>query len=290
MTKMTKTTKKSFQGLGIVIIVLLAINLIFNTINFFNKWVGANSTLAIEQLKAGGAENFDIMTQIFKSPKYQEQQKKNLLQTLESFKWEAEAQWDTQKVAVDTTNNADMVKKIKNIMDDAHILWNKDARFTILEYSEFFCPYCKRQHDQGTIETVMKNFDGNVNTVHRHFIVHPGAERYSEASECIADIEGVDAYYKFIDKAFGLSSAINDASLDTIIKDMWRNSKKIHACIDDGTFANKIDAETQEGRSLFGIKGTPGNVIIDHKTGKFVLIPGAYPAEKFIEEINKLMQ
>jgi thioredoxin-related protein len=36
------------------------------------------------------------------------------------------------------------------------------------------------------------------------------------------------------------------------------------------------------------VTGTPGNVIIDKQTGKFVLIPGAYPAEKFVEEIEKM--
>jgi thioredoxin-related protein len=39
---------------------------------------------------------------------------------------------------------------------------------------------------------------------------------------------------------------------------------------------------------LFGVSGTPGNVIVDKQTGKFILIPGAYPPEKFIEEIEKM--
>ena len=39
---------------------------------------------------------------------------------------------------------------------------------------------------------------------------------------------------------------------------------------------------------MFGISGTPGNVIIDRETWKFVVIPWAYPVEKFVEEIEKL--
>jgi len=39
---------------------------------------------------------------------------------------------------------------------------------------------------------------------------------------------------------------------------------------------------------LFGVSGTPGNVIIDNESGEFVLIPGAYPMEKFEEEIENL--
>jgi predicted DsbA family dithiol-disulfide isomerase len=43
-----------------------------------------------------------------------------------------------------------------------------------------------------------------------------------------------------------------------------------------------------QGNQLFGVNGTPGNVIIDRETGKFELISGAYPVESFVEAINKM--
>ncbi len=71
----------SIKSLAIVVIVLLAANLFFNIISVFNK----SNALAMEELKAGGKENFEIMRQIFQSPTYQSQQKSNLLQTLQTF-------------------------------------------------------------------------------------------------------------------------------------------------------------------------------------------------------------
>jgi thioredoxin-related protein len=41
---------------------------------------------------------------------------------------------------------------------------------------------------------------------------------------------------------------------------------------------------------LFGVSGTPGNVIIDRETGKYNVLPGAYPAENFIEMINSMKE
>ncbi|NOZ43925.1 MAG: DsbA family protein [bacterium] len=160
----------------------------------------------------------------------------------------------------------------------------------MLEYSELFCPYCRRQHNNGVIDAVLNNYKGEVNASFRNFIVHPGAKKYAEAAECVADIKGEKAYNEFIDKAFHLDSAINDQSMETILKEIGVSSKKVNACIDKGTFADRVDTETTEGRTLFGVKGTPGNVIIDRETGEFILIPGAYPKEKFIEEIDKLMK
>jgi hypothetical protein len=43
-----------------------------------------------------------------------------------------------------------------------------------------------------------------------------------------------------------------------------------------------------QGNKLFGVNGTPGNVIIDRETGKFELISGAYPVETFVETINNM--
>lgn len=290
---MPKKTQ-SVKSLAIVIIVLLAVNLLFSAINIFDK-NGPSNALSMEQLKAWGEENFEIMKQIFESPTYKEQQKSNLLQTLQTFGWEVnketvETNTEKGEETVTVENDKDMIEQFAKIMDDAHIVWNKDARFTILEYSELFCPYCKRQHNEGNINAVLEEFDGEVNSAFRNFIVHPGAKKFAEAGECIADLEGTDAHIEFIDKAFNLNSAINDTTLESILDEMWIKSKKINDCIDKGTFSSKVDAQTQEGRTLFAVKGTPGNVIIDHETGRFILIPGAYPASKFIEEINNLMK
>jgi thioredoxin-related protein len=69
---------------------------------------------------------------------------------------------------------------------------------------------------------------------------------------------------------------------------LWIKSKDFNECVENSTYTTEVNDQTNEWRSLFNVTGTPGNVIIDKETGKFVLIPWAYPAEKFIEEIEKM--
>lgn len=52
----------------------------------------------------------------------------------------------------------------------------------------------------------------------------------------------------------------------------------------------QINASIQEGQTVFGINGTPGNVILDKQTGKYVIISGAYPFDKFDQELQNLMK
>lgn len=59
-------------------------------------------------------------------------------------------------------------------------------------------------------------------------------------------------------------------------------------CRFSGRHTQTVNNQTNEWRTLFGVNGTPWNVIVDRETWKFVAIPWAYPVEKFIEEIEKL--
>jgi hypothetical protein len=47
------------------------------------------------------------------------------------------------------------------------------------------CPYCKRQSDNGTINTVIENYEGEVNALFRNFIVHGAAAKLGEGIACV---------------------------------------------------------------------------------------------------------
>lgn len=290
-TKKTTTTNKNLPIWHILIIALLGLNLAFNIISAFEtKGTEPSSALEVEVLKAGGEENFKLMKEIFESPAYQAQQKTNLQQTLQAFgRNDAET---IQAPKVETKENKDELaankKKFKEMAKTAKFVGNDDARFTIYEYSELHCPYCQRQHNQGTLNATLKELDGEVNTAYKHFIVHPSAQKYAEAAECITDQLGDKGHIEFIHKAFSLKSAINDSSLETIIDEMDVNKEDVMTCLDEGKYTQLVQDESNEGRA-FGVSGTPGNLIVDNDTGRYTLVPGAYPADKFIEEIKKLM-
>lgn len=94
--------------------------------------------------------------------------------------------------------------------------------------------------------------------------------------------------HSFIKTAFANEDGLTVDTLISIAWDLWLSEEKLKSCIEIEKHKDEITKQTSEWRNLFGINWTPGNVIIDNENGEFVVIPWAYPAEKFIEEIEKL--
>ncbi len=91
---------------------------------------------------------------------------------------------------------------VEDMLKSTPIRGKKDARFTIIEYTELLCPYCQRHSQAGTINAVIEKFPDEVNSVSRHFIIHwDEALQLASAMECVAEINP-DAYYKTFEEAF----------------------------------------------------------------------------------------
>ena len=91
---------------------------------------------------------------------------------------------------------------VENMLASTPIRGKKDARFTIIEYTELLCPYCQRHSQAGTINAVIEQFPEEVNSVSRHFIIHGDeALQLAAAMECIAELNP-DAYHKAFEEAF----------------------------------------------------------------------------------------
>lgn len=91
------------------------------------------------------------------------------------------------------------------ISENDHIYGNKDAKVTVIEYSDFECPFCRSFHP--VVERAVNSFDGEVNWVYRHFpleAIHPNARNMAHASECVAELGGNDAFWAFSDQLFGI--------------------------------------------------------------------------------------
>jgi protein-disulfide isomerase len=100
----------------------------------------------------------------------------------------------------------DQAAKLPKLKDQDHVRGKKDAEVLLIEYSDFQCPYCQRFHP--TTLQILKDYSNEVGYVYRHFPLdqlHPYARPAAEASECIKEIGGEDAFWKFADKAFGTS-------------------------------------------------------------------------------------
>jgi protein-disulfide isomerase len=184
---------------------------------------------------------------------------------------------DTGDEAVD-----DLSKNVPEVTDADHIRGNKDAKIVLIEYSDYECPYCNRFHP--TMLEVMDNYGDDVAWVYRHFPLsfHPHAQILAEASECVAEYAGNDAFWAFSDSVYSAMAddSIYDAdgeniSQSTIVEmavATGANQADIESCLDNGEMTAKVK-EQAAGGTKAGVTGTPGTIIVSDNG--FEKIPGA---------------
>jgi protein-disulfide isomerase len=155
-----------------------------------------------------------------------------------------------------------------------------DALVTIVEFSDYQCPSCKRA--QQALGQVMKEFEGKVRLVHKDFPVptHKGALPAALAARCAA-AQGV--FWEYHDLLY---LAVPDFSRDDLVRYAGRLSLDREAfatCLDTHQFRKQIEADVSEGRAL-NLRGTPTFLV----NGKPLV--GAQPIEAFREAIRDALR
>ncbi len=177
-----------------------------------------------------------------------------------------------------------------------HVFGAALAEATIIEYSDFECPYCKNFH--GTPQEVVKRFGGKVNFVWRHFPLefhNPMAQREAEASECAAKIGGNDVFWKYADAIMqrtasnGQGMPAGDGNpLLALARQLNLDTESFQKCLDAGDGRTRI-AEDQKDGAGAGVNGTPGVIIRNNKTGKSLPIAGAVPADVLEARVREVL-
>ena len=167
---------------------------------------------------------------------------------------------------------------MRAVSKDDHLRGDKNAKVTIVEYSDMECPFCQSFHV--TMQQVMTAYAGKVNWVYRHFpldSLHPEARGKAEAAECVADLGGNDAFWKFIDADFGTPgfalANVTDAAAAAGV-----DAKKFADCYNAKKFATAVQDDATDAASA-GANGTPYSVIIG-ADGSKTPINGAIPFER----------
>jgi protein-disulfide isomerase len=169
------TTEKKNETMTMLVIGLLVLNILFGVyLSFFKR-----DALWLETLKVGGADNMKLAVQLYQADSYKQQQKTTLEEILGSMNTAGatQPQAPTDSQAGATAVQGDTAK-FAAIIKDGYILGKKDARITIIEYSDFLCPFCKRHYDAQTIENLIKKYPNDVNMVFRQMPLpqlHPTA-------------------------------------------------------------------------------------------------------------------
>lgn len=163
----------------------------------------------------------------------------------------------------------------------------KDAKVTIVEFSDFQCPYCARAH-QTISEQVMKEYDGKVKLVYKNFPLgfHKWAEPAGIAGAC-AYQQDPASFWKFYDFMFMNQQQITPENVKEKSQEALKGTKvdmaKWNDCYDNKKTLDKVKADMAEGSSV-GVTGTPAFIINGRK------ISGAQPFPNFKAVIDDELQ
>jgi len=153
----------------------------------------------------------------------------------------------------------------------------QDAKITIVEFSDFECPYCSRALP--AVEQVLKAYPDQVRLVFRHFPLsfHPNAQKAGEASMCAHD-QG--KFWEMHDVLFQNQQALDVPSLKGYAKNLGLDTAAFDSCLDSGKHANTIRSDMAAGEAA-GVNGTPAFFV------NGVPLSGAVPFEQFKAVIDE---
>jgi len=165
-------------------------------------------------------------------------------------------------------------------VDDDAVKGDPNAPVTMVEFSDYECPFCGRYFNEVLPQIISAYVDtGKVKIVFRDFPLsfHPDAQKAAEAAECAGE---QDAYWEMHDMLYSNQQALDVDSLKGYASELGLNTADFNDCLDSGAMAAEVAADIAEGKS-YGVEGTPASFI------NGVLIGGAYPFEEFQRVIEE---
>lgn len=272
----SKIAKTTFLGLSIAAIALLLILALGDLHRIDNKLDQVISTLTSESDGASSVSAEEIAKMVRDQIAFEEQQSK-----LRAFERVA-TKYDAAERGVTTSEP---------------VYGNPDAEFTIIEFSDYECPYCAKFHE--IPKKVVDVHQGQVNWAYKHFPLgfhNPAAKEAAVYSECVKRNVGNRAFWAFSDLYFtksqlnGKGIASNNSG-DSGVRSLALMSgiepEVLDACVSDPEIEQYVDNDMEFGRK-FGVTGTPGVFVLHTPSGQVQQVGGYVQADKIIQAMNRM--
>lgn len=148
-------------------------------------------------------------------------------------------------------------------VDDDPVLGNANAKITMIEFSDYECPFCKRYFDE-TYELIKKEYveKGLVKIVYRDLPLsfHANAHKEAQAAECVREQGGDSAYFTYHDEMFkrttsnGTGLALDQLSV--IATEIGFNGAAVQTCLDSEKYKAEVDKDLSDAAKVTA-SGTP---------------------------------
>lgn len=163
-------------------------------------------------------------------------------------------------------------------VDDDPYLGPEDAEITLIEFSDYECPFCTRWHAD-VFKPLMEKYPDQIRFVYRDFPLpsHPNAIPAAEAANCARE-QG--AFWEFHDQLFQTGQGLNATLYQDIASALGLDMEKFKQCVETRTFQAEVDADFQYAANL-GVSSTPTFFL------NGIPIVGAQPFEFFDEVVRR---
>jgi len=183
-------------------------------------------------------------------------------------------------LAQDSGNTAPEQQKVEASAGDIPFKGQKSAPITIIEFSDFQCPYCERFYTQ-TLPLIDENYikTGKVKLTFRNFPLsfHQYAQKAAEASECANE---QNKFWEYHNKLFENQNSLDTDSLKKYASELGLDTGKFNSCLDTGKMKSVVQKDFDDG-AKYGVSGTPAFFI------NGISIVGAQPYETFKQIIDQ---
>ena len=164
-------------------------------------------------------------------------------------------------------------------IDDDPILGPEDASITIIEFSDFECPYCRRWH-QEVLPQLIEDYPDQVRLVYRDFpltSIHANAVPAAVAANCAAEQDG---YWEFNELLFNSEQGLSSDAYQQYAEEIGLDMESFTECLDSNRYEDEVLADF-EFASQLGIRSTPTFFI------NGIALVGAQPYEVFKQVIDQ---
>ncbi|WP_337286320.1 thioredoxin domain-containing protein [Candidatus Methylomirabilis sp.] len=225
------------------------------------KALQENPNILIEAIKANRKAVFDIINQT-------------------GLEEQARAQREAEETGRQAYEDA-FKNPFKPAIDNkTRIRGNKDAKYTLVEYSDFQCPYCASAYP--TVEELRKRHGNDLRFIYKHLPLpfHTQAMPAAQWLEAVA-IQSPEKAWKFHDILFKNQDKLGIDFFKKTAKDLGVDVERCEKDAESQAVKDRIAADIEEAKQ-FGFNGTPGFLL------NGIPVKGAYPIEYFEDVIKKL--
>lgn len=167
------------------------------------------------------------------------------------------------------------------VAPDDPVLGSANAPVTVVEFSDFQCPFCQRV--MPTLKQLRETYGDRVRIVWKDFpltSIHPQAFKAAEAGQCARE-QG--KFWEYHDRLFANQQALDPEFLKKYASDTGLDTAKFNACLDSAKYAERVQAQMGVGNQL-GVSSTP-SVFVNGR-----MVSGAQPYEVFTAIIDEELE